>query len=129
MKTDLATAIIAGVLGIVVAYFVTNIFIPPIEDFTYTTVDSSFGVDLIDPNIEIFNYKALNPTVEVYVGNCTEYNENGECIEDIPTYEEVPEDTPAEDTPTENTTPEDNSTPNSAPEENSAPENESEQGA
>ena len=34
-----------------------------------------------EPNVGIFNYKALNPTVEVYVGNCEEYNAVGECVD------------------------------------------------
>ena len=81
MKTDLATSVIAAIAGILIAYFVTNMFIGPIEDVTYTTVDSSVNASLADPNPEVFNYRALNPTVEVYVGECDEYNEFGECIE------------------------------------------------
>ena len=89
MKTDLATAIITGVVGVLVAYFVTNIFIPPIEDFTYTTVDPSVGAEYIEPNIELFNYKALNPTVEVFVGGCVEYDENGDCIDEVINQEDA----------------------------------------
>lgn len=83
MKKELATTIIAAIAGVLIAYFVTNIFIPPTKNFTYSSVDSSIGADYIEPDVEIFNYKALNPTVEVFVGNCTEYNENGECVDNI----------------------------------------------
>lgn len=89
MKTDLATAIVAGVAGVLIAYFVTNIFIPPTEDFTYTSVDPSIGSDYVEPDIELFNFRALNPTVEVYVGNCTEYDENGECLDNAINQEDT----------------------------------------
>lgn len=81
MKTDLVTAIIASIAGVLIAYFVTNMFIGPIGDITYTTVDSAVNASLADPDPEIFNYRALNPTVEVYVGECDEYNVFGECVE------------------------------------------------
>ena len=81
MKTDLATSVIAAIAGVLIAYFVTNMFIGPIEDITYTTVDSKVNANLSDPDPEVFNYRALNPTVEVYVGECDEYNKDGECIE------------------------------------------------
>ncbi len=82
MKANLATVIVIGVVGTIVAYFVTNMIIPSVGEFTYTSVDSSIGADYIEPDIELFNYRALNPTVEVYVGSCTEYDENGECLDD-----------------------------------------------
>lgn len=81
MKTDLATSIIAAIAGVLIAYFVTNLFIGPIEEVTYTTVDTTVNADLAEPDPEVFNYRALNPTVEVYVGECDEYNEFGECVE------------------------------------------------
>ncbi len=83
MKTDLFSSIVAAVAGALIGFFVTNLFIEPIEDVTYTTIDTETIVDteLAEPDPEIFNYRALNPTVEVYVGECDEYNEFGECVE------------------------------------------------
>ena len=37
--------------------------------------------ELTEPDEEIFNPRALNPTVEVYVGNCKEFDYNGQCID------------------------------------------------
>ena len=71
MKTDLASSIGAAIAGVLIAYFICNLFIGPIDDFTIKTVDSSVDADLVEPNPEVFNYKALNPTVEVYVGDDT----------------------------------------------------------
>ena len=81
MKTDLFSSIIAAIAGALIGFFVTNLFIGPIEDVTYTTVDTTVDTSLAEPDPEIFNYRALNPTVEVYVGECDEYNEFGECVE------------------------------------------------
>lgn len=82
MKSDIFTASIAAIIGALIAFFVTNLFLGPIKSVTYETVSDSAGSDLVEPNPEIFNYHALNPTVEVYVGDCEKYDQNGECIED-----------------------------------------------
>jgi len=83
MKTELATSIGAAIAGILIAYFVTGLFIGPIAEVSFPSIDESVNMDLSDPDPELFNYKALNPTVEVYVGDCAEYNEAGECIEEV----------------------------------------------
>lgn len=88
MKADLATTIVAATVGILVSYFVADFLIGDIEGFPLKTVDSSISADITEPNIEIFNFKALNPTVEVYVGDCEQYDENGECIDDNSILEE-----------------------------------------
>ena len=83
MKNDLATSIVVGVLGVVIAYFVCNLFLGEIKPVTIKTIDSSMGIDIADPDPELFNYKAVNPTVEVYVGNddnCKQYDQNGQCV-------------------------------------------------
>ena len=92
MKNELATAISAAVLGLAISYFVTGLFIPDLEAVTIKTVDGKVDVTLTNPDPEIFNYRAENPTVEVYVGSCREYNALGECRDDA-SEEEIP-DTP-----------------------------------
>ena len=81
MKTDLFTAIIAAVVGVLIAFFATNALMGPIESVTFQTLEDEVNANLADPDPEIFNYRALNPTVEVYVGDCDEYNDFGECVE------------------------------------------------
>ena len=83
MKTDLATSILAAIIGVVAAYFLCNLILPGIDRVTFKTLGESFTYKLVEPNVELFNYRALNPTVEVYVGKCQSYNENGECIDDM----------------------------------------------
>lgn len=90
MKTDLATAIIAAIAGVIISYFVCNLLTGEISSVEVKTIQSDISADVDDPSPEVFNYKALNPTVEVYVGNCDgQYNEAGECIEGT-TNEETP---------------------------------------
>lgn len=81
MKTDLATSIAIAIVGVLIAYFGCNLLIGDIEDFSFKTIESSFSADLTTPDPEVFNYRALNPTVETYIGNCFIYDEQGECID------------------------------------------------
>ncbi len=81
MKTDLVTSITAAVLGAVIAFFVCNLFLPARENVSIKTLENAdSNYTLSDPNVDVFNFRALNPTVEVYVGDCTEFDEYGECI-------------------------------------------------
>ena len=59
MKTDLASSIGAAVAGILIAYFICNLFIGPIEDVSFTTVDSSIGTDLDEPSPEFSTIEPL----------------------------------------------------------------------
>ena len=81
MKNDLATSIGLTIVGAVIAYFVCNLFIPPIEDFTFKSLTTKTDASLVNPNPEVFNYRAINPTVEVYVGDCTNVGPGGECLD------------------------------------------------
>ncbi|MBO4276327.1 hypothetical protein J5868_01295 [Candidatus Saccharibacteria bacterium] len=114
MKTDLTTSIIAAIVGTVAAYFVCNLLVPKIESFTLTSLSSDTDYTLTEPNVEVFNYRSVNPTVEVYVGNCTGDNCETAIIIDEET-EEKPEETPEEPSTEEETEQE--------PGENQEPEN------
>lgn len=114
MKTDLITAIAAGIAGTAIAFFVCNMLLPEIASFSFNKLDSTTTYSLTEPDAEIFNYRSLNPTVEVYVGNCDEYDSYGNCI----TEKQSDTTTPDNTTP-DNTTPE---TPDITPE-NVTPDN------
>ena len=88
MKNELVLSIITAVAGVLIAFFVCNLFIGDIQPVSVKTVDSSINASLTEPDPEIFNNQALNPTVEVYIGSCTEYNALGECIDQV-TEEEL----------------------------------------
>ena len=81
MKTDLATAIIATVIGFVISFIITaNIIIKDPTQVSIKTLSTSIDTSLSEPNEEIFNYRAINPTVEAYV-DCTNYDYAGNCVE------------------------------------------------
>ena len=88
MKSDLATAVIAAIIGVVGSYFVCNFFVGEPELIDVRTIDNtSVTSTVMEPNPELFNVDAQNPTVEVYIGECSEYDEDGECLYDIETIE------------------------------------------
>ena len=77
MKKELFLAIATGIIGTVVGFTIINIFAGSIDSFSITTLSPSgestteaedYG-SLEEPNPNIFNYKSINPTVEVYVGD------------------------------------------------------------
>ena len=81
MKTDLVTSISAAVLGVIISFVVVNMLVPEIEPVSFKKIDvSGMSYDLTEPDEEVFNSRALNPTVEVYVGDCTEYDIYGNCV-------------------------------------------------
>ena len=69
MKTELISSIGAAIASVLIGYFICNLFIGPIEDFSVKEVTTKVDASLAEPDPEVFNYKALNPTVEAYVGN------------------------------------------------------------
>ena len=96
MKTDLATAILAAVVGVALSYFLVGGVLlkdpGPVVVKNIETVNAK--VD--EPNPEVFNYRAVNPTVETYI-DCTNYDLSGNCLEKeqqgpVENQEEAPED-------------------------------------
>ncbi len=69
MKSELATAIAAAIAGVLISYFAVGLFTGEIEPVSVKTIEGEVSTELSDPNPEVFNYKSLNPTVEVYIGN------------------------------------------------------------
>ncbi len=70
-NTDIAMIILVASVSVVVSYFLGNAILGDpndrVENISYmSTIDSTIE----QPDIETFNPVALNPTVEVYVGNC-----------------------------------------------------------
>ena len=89
MKLDMFTAVGVAVGGVLIAFFVTNLLfhepepysVPVIDTAASSTADNYDYANLSEPDNEVFNYDALNPTVEVYVGECDEYDADGNCVD------------------------------------------------
>lgn len=82
-KKDIVSIVAVAILGVVAAIVIVNSILGDINDKSATfrsieTVNSSVGV----PDPEVFNPEAINPTVDVYVGNCIDKNGNGQLDED-----------------------------------------------
>ena len=80
MKKDLATAVITAIIGVILAYFVVGgVFLKDPAPVVIKTLSTAVDNTVSEPNPEIFNYRAVNPTVEVYI-DCTNYDINGSCL-------------------------------------------------
>lgn len=77
-QSDIFSVIIIAVVGTLIAFFVTNSLLgdPDLQYVTFKTMND-ISPTLIDPDIEVFNPDAINPTVEVYVGDCEDVDKNG----------------------------------------------------
>ena len=85
MKQDLATSIFAAVVGALVAYFVCGMFLPSFDELSVsiTELANEESFTLAEPDAEIFNFRSVNPTVEVWVGDCKNLGDNGTCNDEI----------------------------------------------
>ena len=83
MKQDLTTSVFAAIIGALVAYFVCNMFLPELQDVTFSTIGETEVFNLAEPDTEVFNFRSVNPTVEVIVGSCTDLGENGVCNDNV----------------------------------------------
>ncbi len=68
-KQEISTSVVVGIIGLVVAYFVFSLILPAIENDSFRTLETSTDYSLQAPDDNVFNFRAVNPTVEVYVGN------------------------------------------------------------
>ena len=91
MKTDLATAIIAAIAGVLVSYLVVaNLLMKDPAPVTIKAPNTTITPNLSEPSPEVFNYRAINPTVEAYV-DCTNYDVTGNCVNVVPQEENAEE--------------------------------------
>lgn len=77
-SSDIITIVLMSILGSVVAFFVVNALLGDLDEKSVTfDVPVPVTTELADPDPEIFNLEAINPTVEVYVGNCKDDDHDG----------------------------------------------------
>ena len=77
-QSDVFTVIIVATVGTVAAAILCNLLLgdPNDKSVTFKTVNV-IEATLADPDPEVFNPEAVNPTIEVYVGNCVDQDQNG----------------------------------------------------
>ncbi|MBR5621164.1 hypothetical protein IKW75_01620 [Candidatus Saccharibacteria bacterium] len=81
-QSDIFTVLAVATVGIVASFFLVNMLLgdPNEKSVTFKkieVVDATLSV----PDPEVFNSEAINPTVEVYVGDCVDMDQNGELDE------------------------------------------------
>lgn len=77
-QNDIIMVVVIAISGFVASLFVCNTVLGD-PDNESVVVDSIKPVsnEVAEPNPEVFNSKAINPTVEVYVGRCEDWDKNG----------------------------------------------------
>ena len=77
-QSDIITIVLITMIGTIAAGFIVNGVLGNPDDAyeTWKTVEV-VDASLADPNPDTFNADAINPTVEVYVGNCVDRDADG----------------------------------------------------
>ena len=77
-RSDVISIVLVGAIGLIASYFGVNLLLGNPDDFsvTYKYVDE-ISADLAAVDENIFNPSAINPTVEVYVGQCVDVDGDG----------------------------------------------------
>ena len=72
-NSDIALVILIAAVSIGLSYWLGNMFLgDPSDDVYEIAYVEDVSPDIMEPDIETFNPKGLNPTVEVIIGNCKE---------------------------------------------------------
>jgi len=89
-KSDLATIVLIAGFSTIIAFVLANAILgdPSEESVTVEYLDV-ISSDIAQPNRELFNAWAINPTVEIYVGQCQE-NETWDGTQCVSNESETP---------------------------------------
>ena len=78
-QSDIFTLILIAGIGTLAAFFLCNAIMGDPDDAKteFKRLSNVISADLSVPDPEIFNSTAINPTIEVYVGDCEDIDHNG----------------------------------------------------
>ena len=77
-QSDIFTIIIIASIGMVGAFVASNAILGNPDELTMKHKNiSPISTEVVEPDPETFNRDAINPTVEVYVGQCEDVDQNG----------------------------------------------------
>jgi len=78
-QSDIFTLILIAGIGTLVAFFVCQTLLgdPSTASVKFKAVNRVVSSSLTDPDPEVFNSLSINPTIEVYVGDCEDIDKNG----------------------------------------------------
>lgn len=78
-QSDIFTLILVAGIGTLAAFFACRAILgdPNAASTKFKTVNRVISSSLVQPDPEVFNSTAINPTIEVYVGDCEDIDQNG----------------------------------------------------
>lgn len=78
-RSDVFTLVLIAGIGTLAAFLACNAIMgdPNEASVSFMAPKEVIGSGLADPDPEVFNSYAINPTVEVYVGDCEDIDRNG----------------------------------------------------
>ena len=81
--SDYVSVITLAIAGTILAYFLTNSILgdPAAKTTTFEYLEPVSG-ELVQPSSDVFNAAAINPTVEIYIGDCVDDSKDGYLSED-----------------------------------------------
>lgn len=78
-QSDIFSIVLVASIGAFGAFFVCQALMddPNEAQIEFKTVRNVITASLVQPDAEVFNSTAINPTIEVYVGDCEDIDQNG----------------------------------------------------
>lgn len=78
-QSDVFSIILVASIGTFAAFFICKSLMgdPDSLQVKFTKMREVISDKLVEPNAEVFNSTAINPTIEVYVGDCEDIDKNG----------------------------------------------------
>lgn len=78
-QSDIFSMILVAGIGTLAAFLICNQLMgdPSTAKTQFKTINRVITSELAEPDAEIYNSLAINPTVEVYVGDCVDIDQNG----------------------------------------------------
>lgn len=78
-QSDIFSIILVAGIGVFAAFLLCNSLMgdPNAASTKFTALNGVIESELVTPDAEVFNGTAINPTIEVYVGDCEDVDRNG----------------------------------------------------
>lgn len=78
-QSDIFSIILVASVGVIGSFFICNSIMGSPKDakVEFKLLKEVITNDLDTPDAEVFNSTAINPTIEVFVGDCEDLDQNG----------------------------------------------------
>ncbi len=78
-QSDIFSIVVVASVGVLASFFICQAIMGKPEEAIvhFTGLADVIAKELKDPDPEVFNATAINPTIEVFVGDCEDLDKNG----------------------------------------------------